>query len=87
MLTTRPFAACAPTSHAARFARASLKVGRLRLILPNGEERHYGGDEASVPAPVPAGACVWCGRSRAVTHEPRLMVHGSAHAQQQQQRG
>lgn len=38
-----------------RFGRAAISQGQLRLILPNGEERHYGGAEHTVPAPVPSG--------------------------------
>eukprot|EP00879_Flechtneria_rotunda_P028753 GHRR01030971.1.p1 GENE.GHRR01030971.1~~GHRR01030971.1.p1 ORF type:complete len:508 (+),score=175.15 GHRR01030971.1:123-1646(+) len=38
-----------------RFAQASISVGQLRLILPNGEERHYGGSEDTIPALVPTG--------------------------------
>lgn len=38
-----------------RFARTAIKIGQLRLILPNGEERHYGGDEASCAPPMAAG--------------------------------
>lgn len=41
--------------HCRRFARVSIKLGKLRLILPNGEERLYGGDEASTAPPVAAG--------------------------------
>lgn len=42
-------------THTIRFARASITIGKLRLILPNGEERHYGGDEASTAPPMAAG--------------------------------
>jgi hypothetical protein len=38
-----------------RFARTAIKIGQLRLILPNGEERHYGGDDASCAPPMAAG--------------------------------
>lgn len=38
-----------------RFARTAIKIGKLRLILPNGEERHYGGDDASCAPPIAAG--------------------------------
>lgn len=38
-----------------RFARTAIKIGKLRLILPNGEERHYGGDDASCAPPMAAG--------------------------------
>jgi cyclopropane fatty-acyl-phospholipid synthase-like methyltransferase/predicted NAD/FAD-binding protein len=41
-----------------RFARAAITVGRLRLVLPNGEERSYG-----APAPAAGGAAAaWRGR-------------------------
>eukprot|EP00775_Hariotina_reticulata_P004736 gene4736-4986_t len=38
-----------------KFAKASITIGQLRLILPNGEERLYGGAPDTVPAPVPEG--------------------------------
>ena len=38
-----------------RFARATIRFGRLRMILPNGEERIYGNGE-DIEAPVPKGA-------------------------------
>jgi hypothetical protein len=47
--------AAAATVSVCRFARAAISQGQLRVILPNGEERHYGGSEDTVPAPVPAG--------------------------------
>lgn len=37
-----------------RFARATIRFGRLRMILPNGEERFYG-DGSQLDPPVPAG--------------------------------
>jgi hypothetical protein len=45
----------APCGCACRFARTAIKIGKLRLILPNGEERHYGGDDATCAPPVAAG--------------------------------
>lgn len=39
----------------ARFARTAIKMGKLRLILPNGEERLYGGDDSSCAPPMAAG--------------------------------
>ena len=45
-----------------KFARASFRVGHLRLILPNGEELSYG-DPAKTAAPVPQGE-EWRGRPR-----------------------
>lgn len=38
-----------------RFARAAIKVGHLRVILPNGEELSYG-DPATCQPPVASGA-------------------------------
>jgi hypothetical protein len=38
-----------------RFAKAAISIGQLRLILPNGEERLYGGGPDTVPAPMPEG--------------------------------
>ncbi len=45
-----------------RFARMAINLGSLRLILPNGEERLYGSEEALPPVPgkemaLPAEAC------------------------------
>ncbi|KAI8475498.1 MAG: cyclopropane fatty acid synthase [Monoraphidium minutum] len=37
-----------------KFARATIRFGRLRVILPNGEERLYGNGE-DIAAPVPKG--------------------------------
>lgn len=45
-----------------RFARAAIKAGRLRLVLPNGDELAYGSDATAAP-PVPAGD-EWRGRPR-----------------------
>jgi len=38
-----------------KFSRAAIKTGRLRIILPNGDELCYG-DAAKTAAPVPKGA-------------------------------
>ena len=49
-----------------RFARAALSIGKLRFILPNGEELVYGG-EASAQQHVPAQgvhSTCWTRRSR-----------------------
>ncbi|KAL4447595.1 hypothetical protein ABPG75_004814 [Micractinium tetrahymenae] len=43
-----------------KFARAAIRTGRLRLILPNGEELVYG-DASNTAAPVPKGE-EWRGR-------------------------
>lgn len=37
-----------------KFARAAIKTGYLRLVLPNGDELVYG-DKAHCAAPVPKG--------------------------------
>ena len=37
-----------------RFAHAAIHLGLLRIILPNGEELHYG-DDATVDVPTPPG--------------------------------
>lgn len=39
-----------------KFARAAIRTGRLRLILPSGEELVYG-DASKTEAPVPKGGC------------------------------
>ena len=36
-----------------RFARASITVGHLRFVLPNGEELAYGSPDSSQPAVAP----------------------------------
>ena len=38
-----------------KFARSAIKTGRLRFVLPNGEELCYG-DAGATAAPVPKGA-------------------------------
>jgi hypothetical protein len=43
-----------PTPPRPRFARATIRFGRLRMILPNGEERLYGNGKDIEP-PVPNG--------------------------------
>jgi hypothetical protein len=42
------------TQHKNSFARATIRFGRLRMILPNGEERLYG-NGADIDPPVPKG--------------------------------
>jgi hypothetical protein len=41
-----------------RFAKAAIQFGRLRVILPNGDEACYGSGDG-IEAPVPEGACAW----------------------------
>ena len=38
------------------FARRALRLGRLRLVLPTGQERCYGGGAAASPGETPKGA-------------------------------
>lgn len=39
-----------------KFARAAIRTGRLRIVLPSGEELVYG-DAGKTAAPVPKGGC------------------------------
>lgn len=52
-----------------KFARAAIKTGYLRLVLPNGDELVYG-DKAHCAAPVPKGK--WSGG--VVRGEARLQL-------------
>lgn len=57
-----------------RFARRAISLGRLRFILPNGEELVYGGEPSEAPIP-PDGARRFCLKHR------RLGIRKAMHVQ------